>query len=224
MFDKYDEYVEELLLAQYRVSEMVEHLLTRGEIREAFIRHQIEQRYENIRCYTGVIAEDVKNRQSGQLDLIIAKRTAEKRSLGNHVIIAAEDALFVVEVKSNATGTDFKKLNEKAAQYKEFAGGVGISTGMFCYYYDLTMKNILKRLGYTFDAELDGFELRPEIIPEYKHIDFIVALDDNEDNLTGQNQAFFAIKDDTQESAVFRLFQNRPVSKYFFKLLKRGLE
>ena len=224
VFDKFDEYVEDLLLAQYRVSEIVEHPLTRGEIREEFIRHQIEQRYEHMRCYTGIIAEDAGNQQSGQLDLIIAKRTAEKRTLGNHAMIAAEDAVFVIEVKSNATGTDFKNLDERAAKYKTFTGGVEMSVGMFCYFYDLKMRNILKRLGYAFDEEMDGFVLSTDIVPKYKNIDFIIALDNDEDSDTGQSRAFFAIKDETQEDTVFRLFQNRPVSKHFFKLIKRGLE
>jgi hypothetical protein len=222
MLDKYDEYIEKLLLAQYDVSELIEHKLERGEIREDFIKHQVERQYRGISCCKGILTDVYGANQSGQIDFIIPKRTARQRQLGDHSIFLSEDVLFVIEVKSNAKGTDFKELNEKAGRYKALEGSRVPMIGMFCYYYDLQMKNLLKRFGYIYDNEIQAFVQQDECELAYPNIDFVIALDCNEE--LGRNRRFFIIRDENNPTNGYMLFLDSPVSKYFFKLLARSIE
>ena len=219
MLKKYDEYIEKLLLAQYEVSEMIEHKLERGEIREDFIKDQVERQFGGIKCCKGVLTDINGDNQSGQIDFIIPKTNARLRQLGEHSLFVGEDVLFVIEVKSNATGTDFKELNDKAAKIKSLDGSRTPRVGMFCYYYDLQMKTLLKRLGYIYDEEIQGFLQDESITPVYENIDFIIALDDNEELY--QNKYFFAIRNNENN---FTVYLDGPVSKYFFKLLGSSFE
>ncbi|MCX7749206.1 MAG: hypothetical protein N2645_20275 [Clostridia bacterium] len=221
MFERYDDYTEKLLLAQYNVSEMVEHKLMRGEIREDFLKLQIENRYRDIQCCKGAIVDVNGQNQSGQIDLVIAKQCAQVRRMGGHSIISVDDAVFIIEVKSNAKGTEFTSLNDKAMQYKAMEGGHSVLVGMFCYYYELKMKSLLRRFGYVYDEDLQAFQQQPDINPPYSGIDFVVCLDDDIDDDTGSFKRFFIMRDETNDR--FVLYQENPVSKHFFKLLGRGL-
>jgi hypothetical protein len=221
MFDKYDEYTEGMLLAQYRVSEMINHKLTRGEVREDFLKLQIELQYDGIRCCKGVIADCEGQNQSEQIDLIIAKPNAQVRRMGSHSLISVDDAVFIIEVKSNATGADFTALNSKANRYKSMNGGQSLLVGMFCYNYDLKMKTVLRRFGYAYDEEVQGFQKQSGIALQYNSIDFAVSLDENEEEDTGQQRGFFVMKDETGGYALY--LERSPVSKYFFRLLRRSI-
>lgn len=221
MLDRYDEYIEKLLLAQYEVSEMIDHRLTRGEIREDFIKHQVQLQYNSINCCKGVIADANDQNQSGQIDFIVPKHNARNRKMGDYSIFGIDDVLFIIEVKSNATGNDFKELNEKSGNYKTMAGTDAPMVGMFCYYYDLQMKNLLKRFGYKYDDEIQGYLQEEDYELTYPNIDFVVALDYNEE--FGHSRYFFTIKDESNPAGAYALYLDSPVSKYFFKLLARSI-
>lgn len=221
MFDKYDLYIEELLLAQYRVSEMIDHKLTRGEMREDFIKHQVALQYEQLSCYKGVVADANGENQSGQIDFLVPKPNARKRRMGDHFLFSVNDLSFVMEVKSNATGTDFTELNQKAESYKAMEGSESLNIGMFCYYYNLKMKNLLKRFGWGYDAEIQSYQPLVGVECEYPYIDFVIALDDTEED--ERKKCFFLMKDPTNQNTPYMLYQDHPVSKYFFRLMSKNL-
>jgi hypothetical protein len=214
--DKFDEYIEALLLAQYDVSEDVfPHVLTRGETREDFLKVQIKQRYPTISCLKGCIASD--KGQSTQIDVVIPRHGAQHRTLGDQTIIDSNDVLFVIEIKSRATGTDLKDLNATADLCNSLASRQKPKVGLFCYYYDLKLENLLRRFGYIYDKTLGSFELQDNPKIEYPNIDFMLALDKNDDDTTGEKRSFFVVRDVTDNK--FILYREPPVSKHFFKLL-----
>lgn len=214
MLNKYDEYIEELLLAQYNVSEIIEHMLTRGEIREDFIKDQIIKQFPHIKCCKGVITSASGNEQSGQLDIIIPKEGARERCLGAQHLFSCEDVSLVLEVKSAATGTHFRELNDEAKRIKSFESSSYPRFGLICYNYNLTKKNLLKRFGYTYDSEIMSFEYSDQLRHEYPNIDFVLALEKDEEN--GYSKCFFITKDVEGE---YYLNLSEPVSKHFFKLV-----
>ena len=214
MLNKYDEYIEKLLLAQYDVSEIIEHMLTRGEIREDFIKDQIIKQFPHVRCCKGVITSNTGVDQSGQLDIIIPKEGARERCLGTQTLFSCEDVSLVLEVKSSATGTHFKELNEEAEKIKTFESGSYPKFGLICYKYNLTKKNLLKRFGYKYDNEIMSFGYNGQLPTEYPNIDFVLALQNEDEN--GDAKCFFITKDLTGE---YNLNLSEPVSKNFFKLV-----
>lgn len=214
MLNKYDEYIEELLLAQYNVSEIIEHMLTRGEIREDFIKDQIIKQFPHVRCCKGVITSSIGDEQSGQLDIIIPKEGARERCLGAQTLFSCEDVSMVLEVKSSATGTHFKELNDEAGKIKAFESASYPRFGLICYKYNMTKKNLLKRFGYAYDSEIMSFEYSHQLRHEYPNIDFVLTLEKDEEN--GYSKCFFMTKDVAGE---YNLSLSEPVSKYFFKLV-----
>lgn len=214
MLNKYDEYIEELLFAQYNVSEIIEHMLTRGEIREDFVKDQIIKQFPHVRCCKGVITASTGDKQSGQLDIIIPKEGARERCLGTQTLFSCEDVSMVLEVKSSATGTHFKELNEEAEKIKAFKSASSPRFGLICYKYNLTKKNLLKRFGYTYDNEIMSFEYSHLLRHVYPNIDFVLALEKEQEN--GYSRCFFITKDLTGE---YYLNLSEPVSKHFFKLV-----
>ncbi len=58
MNSEYNSYREELLQAQYKVSDSVCHNLSKGEIREDFLIEMIGGDFPNFRISSGVLVDD----------------------------------------------------------------------------------------------------------------------------------------------------------------------
>lgn len=72
MDDIFAQYYEDLLRAQYKVSESVQQNLPRGTIRENFLCDLVLKRKESLRGKKGIVS---KNKiQSGECDLIFYNR------------------------------------------------------------------------------------------------------------------------------------------------------
>jgi hypothetical protein len=189
-----------LLLAQYEVSEIIKHSLTRGEVREDFIIEYLTKTIQNAKEYLkrGFINLGVDN-QSAQADILLIKSFAETIAFGSrgNVIVNSEDCLMVVEVKSTMTGTYLNELNTESKRIKE--ANPNIVCGMFAYKADLEKKTILNRCGYDYNNETKMyFDSLDEPLPTwYPYIDFILLLDKLEENsneedleLQSHNQLF----------------------------------
>ena len=200
---------------------MIDHKLTRGEMREDFIKHQVALQYKQLSCCKGVVADANGENQSGQIDFLVPKPNTRQRKMGEHSLFSINDISFVMEVKSNATGSDFSALNNKAKTYKAMKGAESLGIGMFCYYYNLKMKNLVKRFGWGYDADIQSYQPLEDIECEYPYIDFVIALDDSEED--ERKKCFFLMRDNTNPNTSYMLYQDHPVSKYFFSLMGKNL-
>ncbi|KNF09943.1 hypothetical protein CLPU_1c01080 [Gottschalkia purinilytica] len=211
-FDEFDEYIERLLLLQFEASEIINHNLTRGEIREDFLKEQVKKQFEHFHYHKGVICHN--KYESDQIDVIVTQNTTRCRRLGEHSIVDIKDVEMIIEVKTCAKTSDFRKLNALAKELKELDSQYVPKVGMFCYSYEIKERNLLKKFSYRFDEDIQGYELDEKLYKEYEYIDFVLAMDKDKEKL-GENKDFFIIKDITGD---FMLFKDKPVSKYFFNL------
>lgn len=178
MFDRYNEYTQNLLSAQYDVSEIIEHLLIRGEVREDFLIDIIQKRFDNsLTIKKGIVTDG--NRQSNQADILLCKDRRQIYTLGNQVSVNADDCLMVLEVKSNATGRDFKKFDQDAKLAKSLCSNNSEPPlcGLFCYRFDLKKKTLLKRFGYRYDEFMDIADYDETLSILYSNIDFVLSIE-----------------------------------------------
>lgn len=198
-FVEYHNYSQNLLFAQYEVSEIIKHLLTRGEVREEFIIDYLVRSIGNVsdQIQRGFI--ELNGAQlSAQTDILLIHPYAEKAAIGNqNIIVSAEECYMAMEVKSTLNGNHLNHLNNQSARLK--AVNPKIMTGMFAYKCELEKKTILNRFGYDYDKETDTFYMSPDDPSPiwYPYIDFILILDklepsDREDSneLFGAKQIF----------------------------------
>lgn len=217
-FDEFDFYIEKLLILQFTASEIIKHNLTKGEVREDFVKEQVGKQFEDILYHKGFICCDDSEYQSSQLDIIVTKKDARSRNYGGHSLIEIEDAKMVIEVKSSAKTNDLRKLDALAEKLKDLKKDANIKVGLFCYSYELKEKNLLKKFGYKYDEDIDSYNFDKSINREFNNIDFVLALDKDKE-YSEENKDFFIIKDTYSNS--FVLYKDEPVSKYFFRLFKK---
>lgn len=210
-FEKFDEYIERLLQVQYVASDIIKHNLTKGEVREEFLKDEVKKQFHHVCYHKGFIVSD-SGFQSGQLDVIVTLVGARKRPFGSHTMVNIEDAKMVLEVKSCATKKDVEELEEKAKSIKEQKHGENVQVGLFCYTYDVKKRTFLSRFGYNYDKELDEFNFNTQHENQFRNIDFIISIDDDKDLGKG---SFFLTKDVIENNFILNL--DEPVSKYFFR-------
>lgn len=215
-FNEFDEYIEKLLLVQFDASEIIKHNLTKGEVREDFLKEEVNKQFAHICYHKGFIVDNEKEYQSGQLDIIITGNDARIRKYGDHSMVDIRDARIVLEVKSCATTADLRKLNQVAREIKSHSDTPqSVRIGMFCYSYAIQEPNMLKKFGFKYDKELDGYFDDISIENDFDNIDFILALNGNKAD-GEESKDFFLIKD--IYSNRFVLKKKEPVSKDFFML------
>lgn len=186
-FAEFDQYSEDLLMAQYDVSEIITHELMKGEVREDFLITTLESCSDpKPKLVKGTISDGQND--AGQLDIILCRPFAHLRPLGSQCFVSKDDALCVVEVKGNCTGQDLKKAEAKAVAIQNLQGQRSPQYGVVCYKVALELNTIMKRFGYSYDAANDTY-FDNATIPneaevdwrkiEYPHLDFFVSLEEN---------------------------------------------
>lgn len=185
-FDEFDQYSEDLLLAQYDVSEIISHELMKGEVREDFLIEILKSCSEPMpNIVKGTLSDGT--RDAGQLDLILLKAHAHPRRLGGQCFVLKDDALCVIEVKGNCTGADLRKAEAKARLIASLQGASSPIYGVVCYRTALQRKTVLNRFGFKYDAGTDTYydnSLIPNELPvdwqkvDYPSIDFFACLED----------------------------------------------
>lgn len=132
IFEEFHRYTENLIQAQYNVSEIIQHELTKGEVREEFVMDTIQRGFGNpINLKRGFL--QVGAQQSNQMDILLLKQNAPVVNLGNQTIVSPEHCLMVLEVKGNATGNDLKEYNDKIGLMKTMQAVSYPMFGIFCY-------------------------------------------------------------------------------------------
>jgi hypothetical protein len=185
-FDEFDQYSENLLMAQYEVSNIITHELMKGEVREDFLIATLESCSDpKPMLVKGTVSDGHDN--AGQLDIILCRPHAHVRRLGTQCFVEKDHALCVIEVKGNCTGRDLKKAEAKAMVIQCLQGERSPQYGVVCYKVDLEMKTIMNRFGFSLDAENETY-FDNATIPneaeanwkrlEYPNLDFFVSLED----------------------------------------------
>jgi len=212
MDEIFAQYYEDLLRAQYRVSEFVQQNLPRGTIREDFLRDIVLKRKESLRGKKGVV---VKNgTQSGECDLILHDISATTNPLGDQIMIEPRYCKLVLEIKSNASGSDIKKTNKNFEKIKTIDPDIKPLCGLFCYNTVLEKKTILNRFGWSYDKDLESWKEDAGKRLEYPYVDFIVCIACLEEDYECIEKQFFLIKDN--ESGRYILRSEYPIIRNFF--------
>lgn len=212
MNETFAQYYEDLLRAQYKVSQIVQQKLPRGTIREDFLRDLVLKRKESLRSKKGMIAKN--SAQSGECDLIFYDFLATINPVGDQIIIEPRHCKLALEIKSNATGSDLKKTNNNFKKIKEIDPENKPFCGLFCYNSAIEKKTVLRRFGWIFDEELESWEEDLSLEIKYLHIDFIVCIACLEENEECTVHQFFLIKDKISQRFVLK--QEYPIIKNFF--------
>jgi hypothetical protein len=186
-FDEFDQYSENMLMAQYDVSDIISHELMKGEVREDFLISTLESCSEPKPCLVKGTVSDGET-DAGQLDIILCRSGSHIRRLGGQCYIEKSDSLCVIEVKGNCTGRDLAKAEEKAQTIKAMRGESSPLYGVVCYKVDLSLKTILKRFGFSFDSATNTYFDNATIPNEaeanwlslnYPSLDFFVSLEED---------------------------------------------
>ena len=185
-FAEFDQYSEDLLMAQYGVSEIISHELMKGEIREDFLISTLESCSEPKPFFVkGTLSDNEYD--AGQLDIILCRPHSHVRILGNQRLVTKDDALCVIEVKGNCTGNDLKKAADKSVTIRKLKGQATPLYGVICYKVALELKTIMTRFGYTFDSVNNTYFDNATIPNEaevdwrkidYPDLDFFVSLEE----------------------------------------------
>lgn len=186
-FAEFDQYSEDLLMAQYDVSEIITHELMKGEVREDFLITTLESCSDpKPKLVKGTISDGQDD--AGQLDIILCRPHAHLRRIGSQCFVEKNDALCVIEVKGNCNGVDLKRAKAKAAAIQGLQGQSSPQYGLVCYKVALELKTIMARFGYSYDATNQTFFDNATIPNEaevdwrkidYPELDFFVSLEEN---------------------------------------------
>jgi hypothetical protein len=127
--EEIDLYLQDILKMQHMVSDNISHRLTKGELREKFIRRLVQDEFPTLLLKSGILCADTW--QSTQGDFLWLKDGAR---VGNLNLYDLNDCRMFMEIKSSATATELRSINETANNLKQhYTGESLIIVGMFCY-------------------------------------------------------------------------------------------
>ena len=186
LFDEFDQYSENLLMAQYSVSEIISHELMKGEVREDFLISILESCSEPKPTFVkGTLSDGT--RDAGQLDIVLCRPHAQLRKMGSQCFVEKTDSLCVIEVKGNCTGRDLERAEAKAKTIQRLEGEHRPLYGVVCYRVALNEKTIMKRFGLSLDRATNTYFDSATVPNEkksnwqrivYPNLDFFVSLED----------------------------------------------
>ncbi len=220
--DEYDQYIEELFQAQFNISEeLISHKLERGQTREDFVKDEIKRRFRNINIQKGFIVGSARQ-ASNQTDILILKQNAQTRMLGANCMANIEDVNLVIEIKSSATGSDFKKFNDDIIKIKQQNHNDHLPLfGMFCYRIKLCKKTVFKRFGFDYDEVNDLLQQQDKVANlsfEYPHIDFILSI--HSSGQDGKKFLFLQKAYDESDNPYYVSLVNPPITKHLWNAIQ----
>lgn len=203
-------YLDDLLRRQSEAAERHNHQGVLGTVRENFVIQVLKDSVDEIKLHTGEVtcaAGDL-----GQNDIIIRRRGTINTSLGGQIRLAATECAAVIEVKSNAQGSEITAFEKKSASIK--VDNPHAICGVVTYKLNCKKETILKRMGYYFDSDIEAFQ--PSVVGarEYNNLDFIFCLDEDYEEKNGISfkKAFFIKKN---LSGNYDLYLDPPYMQYF---------
>jgi hypothetical protein len=185
----YNKYIEKLLNDNFEASELLQHELTKGLVREKFIREQINNQFGgNVNCVSGVLTvQKVKERiEYKQCDLVIFNHIVRRREIGTEYLIDPKDALLIADVKSSLRAQDLREWDviagkiQKRAKKEEWINPVQV--GLICYRYrSESYRTFLRNFGFMYDNETDSYVYRNSA-KQIKNLDYLFVLHNTEDD------------------------------------------
>lgn len=220
MIEKYYKYLQRLLLLQFEASEDLDHNLSKGEIREDFLKDIILKQYRNILCHKGIIVDE--GFQSSQMDLIITSKKCSNINLGTHSMVYIDDVDIITEIKSRGSKRYLDELEFEAKKIKKRIDDKNKNKkgrdlkypiiGMFAYNFDSSKETLLKKFGYIVK---DG-DYEKGVKTIYSHIDFLIVLQ-FEENDHGED---VFLRRDILENDYTMIFGN--IIKNFFAIIENS--
>ncbi len=203
-------YLDDLLRLQSDAAERHNHNGVLGAVREEFVIQVLGGRIDDIKLHKGEVVASYGD--MGQHDVIVRRRGTLNTEHGGHVRIDACDCAGVIEVKSNAKAAEITSFDKKTGHIK--ADSPDAICGMVCYKLYNKKATILKRMGFVFDRDLEGFIPAENISLQYENIDFILCLDSEIEECSGSeyHKSFFIKKGFNRQ---YELFLDPPYMKYF---------
>lgn len=205
-----DTYLQKLLELQFDVSEPITHKPTKGKLRENFIHQIVSEQFPKLILKSGILCS--QNWQSTQADFLWLKDSAR---IGNLDSYELNDCNLFMEIKSCATAAELRAIEKTGASLKEkSSGGSPLRVGMFCYSTTAKEQTVLKKIGFQYDKEIQGYSFYQSNLDEMKHVDFLYSLNIREDDST---DPYFVVRDYWGNCT---LYKSNPVIQYFFNIFK----
>ncbi|MBQ8860664.1 MAG: hypothetical protein IJ015_04970 [Ruminococcus sp.] len=208
-----DLYLQELLKLQFKASKGISHNVTKGTLREKFIKQTVLGQYPKLLLKSGILIDE--EWQSSQVDFIWLYDNAR---VGNFNLYEINDCKMFMEIKSKATHAEMLQLNQVAEEIHRRAKVQNqnnrIIVGMFCYSTDALSKTVLKKFGFKYDKDLQGFESYNSQKDIFKEIDFIISLNISDDG----NSSPYMVARDLYGNCT--LYVDNPVIQYFLNYFK----
>ena len=209
-----DSYLQNLLALQFKASSGISHNLTKGELREKFVKQVVNSQYPHVQLKSGLLTHD--DWQSSQGDFIWLKANAR---VGNFSIYELSDCNLFMEIKSNAQHAELVALDTVAGEIHRRSRAIDenarVLVGMFCYTTDASDKTVLKKLGFSYDKDLQGYCAYDATKDIFKEIDFLFSLNIGED---GAPSPYIVIRDIFGNCS---LYNANPVIANFFNFFKQ---
>lgn len=206
-----DTYLQKILELQYRVSEPITHKPTKGELRENFIHRMVLEQFPNLMLKKGILCS--QDWQSTQADFLWLKDNAR---IGNLEIYDLNDCKLFMEIKSCATGPELKAIEDTAELLKaKCSDEHSMRIGMLCYGTTAKQQTVLKKLGFLYDKEIQGYGAYQAHLDKMRHVDFLYSLNIQKNDSSAA--PYFVIRDYWGSCT---LYKDNPVIQYFLNLFK----
>ncbi|WKK69666.1 hypothetical protein Q0G00_03320 [Brochothrix thermosphacta] len=190
-------YYERLLSLQFMASEQIKHGVTKGTLRENFIKEWFQTVLPSYEALEGILSKG--SWQSTQGDFIKLR----PNSIQLNKIYQVEDCLIFMEIKSNATRKHFEYLNTIATELKR--KNDEILVGIFCYTTSSSKKTIFKNFGIYYDKTIDAFNNHNIELDLFPEIDYCFSLNVDKKNYINP-KAYFLNREKGKETKVLLLF------------------
>lgn len=183
----YNNYIERLLNDHFEASQLLRHELTKGMVREKFIRDQINNQFGgSVNCVSGImeVARRSEHIEYKQCDLVMYTHQIRKREIGTEYLINPQETLLIADIKSSLKPVHIREWEVIASKIKKSAKKEKwvdkTQIGLICYRYDNdSYKTLLKMFGFHYDRNLDTYEYR-ENIQKIFYLDYIFILHNHE--------------------------------------------
>ncbi len=211
--DEIDLYLQELLALQFKASSGISHNVTKGNLRESFVKQIVKNQFRNLSIESGILTDG--DWQSTQGDFIWLKESAR---IGDFNLYELNDCNLFMEIKSNAQHSEMVHLDSIAKEIHQRVKAIDennrVTVGMFCYSTNSSEQTVLKKFGFKYDKELQGYDNYNADKDVFKNIDFLISL-----NITDEgNLSPYMVKRDIYGGCV--LYNNNPIINNLFNYFK----
>ncbi|OGG65433.1 hypothetical protein A3I99_01630 [Candidatus Kaiserbacteria bacterium RIFCSPLOWO2_02_FULL_45_11b] len=184
MYDTdYNRYIEKLLNDHFDASLLLNHELTKGQVRERFIRDQINSQFGGTTlCTSGVMSvREVRGQvEYKQADLVIFPHSIRRREIGAEYLIDPKDVLLIADVKSSVEKRDIVEWNKIAEKIhkreKKENWNKDTQVGVISYRYSkVDFRSLLKQFGFVYSKDY-GVYIYKRGSEEISNLDFLFIL------------------------------------------------